>query len=200
MAELAGRVLGNFRNTYYNFPDAREFDGSTVSLHDGRCQVIAEVPRTFFETLCVQGSGMLSNGAPVSFHNRDCPCAEICPRTEQKICFDLLNSAQFPWGRGATGLPISPLSTVAVDSNVIPLGTALYIPEYDGLPRDKDATARHDGCFIAQDRGLKVQGLHVDIFTGRRETTEYFNNLVPSNSGVTVVIDSPRCAHSRVVR
>jgi 3D (Asp-Asp-Asp) domain-containing protein len=143
--------------------------------------------------VCVQGSGTLKAGGTVSFAKRDCACAAECPRTGQRICFDLLDKAQFPWGRGAMGKAITPLTTVAVDSNVIPLGTPLYIPEYDGVARDPSGNAVHDGCFLAEDRGLKVQGQHVDIFTGHSDITRLWNRLVPSNKGVTVVLESPRC-------
>ena len=53
----------------------------------------------------------------------------------------------------------------------------------------------HDGCFIAEDRGLKVVGKHVDVFTGNPETTTSWNRAVPSNQGVKVVIGASRCAH-----
>jgi 3D (Asp-Asp-Asp) domain-containing protein len=194
--KLEGRVLGSFRNTYYDFPSEAEHKGTSVPLKDPRCKTIAEVPRGFFEAVCVQGSGTLKRGSTVSFAKRDCECAELCPRTQQKICFDELDKARFPWGRGATGNPITPLLTVAVDSDVIPLGTPIYIPEYDGVPRDHDQSASHDGCFVAQDRGLKIKGNHVDVFTGHEAVTKLWNRLVPSNKGVTVVLDSPRCARA----
>lgn len=190
---LAGKVLGTFKNTYYDFPSEADFDGETVSLMSAACKPIANVPRSFYESVCVQGSGTLAAGGTVSFAKRDCSCAAECPRTGQHICFDLLDKQKFPWGRGATGKGITPLVTVAVDSSIIPLGTPLYIPEYDGVARDAAGTARHDGCFVAEDRGLAVKGEHVDIFTGYRAITQLWNRLVPSNSGVTVVVDSPRC-------
>ncbi len=189
-----GRSLGTFRNTYYDFPSELDFEGNDVELKNGDCKTIASVRRGFFEAVCVQGSGTLRQGTTVSFAKRDCTCAEICPRTSQKICFDALPQSEFPWGRGATGKPITPLLTVAVDVDVIPLGTPIYVPEFDGLPRDPEQSAAHDGCFIAQDRGLKVKGQHLDIFTGHRAMTQLWNRLVPSNKGVTVMLDSPRCA------
>lgn len=192
-----GRSLGSFRNTYYDFPAEAEYDGVSVALKDARCDTIREVPRTFFETLCVQGSGSLRSGATVSFAKRDCPCAEVCPRTQQRICFESLDPAVFPWGRGALGKAITPLLSVAVDSNVIPLGTALYVPELDGLPRDITGSSLHDGCFIAQDRGVRVKGKHLDVFTGQSSVTLLWNKLVPSNQGVTVVLDSSRCARAK---
>jgi hypothetical protein len=39
-----------------------------------------------------------------------------------------------------------------------------------------------------------VQGQHVDIFTGEERLTRLWNDLVPSNRGVTVFLDSPYCA------
>ncbi len=188
-----GKVLGTFKNTYYDFPSEDDFEGDAIDLMNGSCKSIARVPRTFYESVCVQGSGTLKAGGTVSFAKRDCGCAAPCPRTGQHICFDLLDKEQFPWGRGASGKGITPLVTVAVDSAIIPLGTSLYIPEYDGIARDASGTTKHDGCFLAEDRGLAVKGEHVDIFTGHREITQLWNRLVPSNSGVTIVIDSPRC-------
>ncbi len=194
--KIEGRVLGVFRNTYYDFPAERDHEGPTVPLKNAKCERIADVPRSFFEAVCVQGSGTLGDGSTVSFAKRDCECAELCPRTSQRICFDRLDRSEFPWGRGATGAPITPLLTVAVDSAVIPLGTPIYIPEYDGLPRDPGQTSQHDGCFVAQDRGLKVKGQQVDVFTGHAAMTKLWNRLVPSNTGVRVVLDNPKCARA----
>jgi 3D (Asp-Asp-Asp) domain-containing protein len=194
--EVGGKKVGTFRNTYYDFPSELDFEGASVDVKGQSCETIASVKRGFFEAVCVQGSGTLRQGATVSFARRDCDCAELCPRTGQKICFDLLDPKQFPWGRGATGKAITPLLTVAVDSEVIPLGTGIYVPEYDGLPRDPEERTLHDGCFVAQDRGLKVKGQHLDIFTGHRSMTELWNRLVPSNRGVTVVLDTQRCARA----
>lgn len=189
-----GRSLGVFRNTYYNFPDERDYQGGDdAQVMSGACSTIATVPRGFFEAVCVQGSGRLRSGQTISFARRDCECADLCPRSGQKICFEPLDRASFPWGRGAMGTAITPLRTVAVDSAVIPLGTPIYIPEFDGLPLDEEQSGVHDGCFIAQDRGTRVVGEHVDVFTGRERTTAFWNRLVPSNKGVNVVLDHPRC-------
>lgn len=187
-----GQLLGVFRNTYYDFPSEADFTGPKTPLMGPSCKAISEVPRGFYEAICVQGSGTLLSGATVSFAKRDCACAEVCPRTGQKICFDKLSKQEFPWGRGARGTAITPLRTIAVDSNVIPLGTKIYILEYDGASRSPGG-ARHDGCFIAEDRGMKVVGDHVDIFTGNPRVTEHLNQIVPSNDGVHVYLGTARC-------
>ena len=189
-----GRPLGTFRNTYYDFPRETDHSGAAISLMNATCQPIAQVPRSFYEAVCVQGSGTLKRGGTVSFSKRDCACAEVCPRTGQRICFDALDATAFPWGRGAAGTPITPMRTLAADTSVLPMGTVVYIPELDGAPRD-EAGDVHDGCFVVEDRGLRVKGEHVDIFTGFAANTALMNERVPSNQGVTVVVSAPRCAH-----
>ena len=190
-----GAPLEIYRNTYYDFPQesSSPIDDETRQLFDASCQPIRTVPRSFHDAVCVQGSGRLASGETVSFARRDCECASVCPRTDQKICFDVLDKSRFPWGRGATGRAITPLRTVAVDPDEIPLGATLYIPDYHGL-RGPDGKA-HDGCFLAEDRGLKVRGKHVDVFTGDPKTTTSWNDAVPSNQGVKVVVGASRCAH-----
>lgn len=188
-----GRVLGTFRNTYYDFPTEGEHTGHAVPLMNASCQPIAKVPRGFYDAVCVQGSGSLKAGGTVSFSKRDCACAEVCPRTGQKICFDALDKSTFPWGRGAAGTPITPMRTIAADTAVLPMGTVVYIPELDGAPRGETGDTL-DGCFVVEDRGLRVKGEHVDIFTGYSAQTAMLNERVPSNQGVTVVVDAPRCA------
>lgn len=193
-----GRVLGSFRNTYYDFPHEKDFGGEKVKLMSVDCHEIGTVALEFHDAICVQGSGMMANGTPVSFARRDCECARLCPRTQQHICFEAVDPKQFPWGRGALGQPITPLRTAAVDDSIIPMGTVMYIPDFDGMPSDVSEQSTHDGCFVAEDRGLKVKGKHVDIFTGHASMTRLWNERVPSNQGVTVVLDSPRC--SRLVK
>ena len=187
-----GRVLGQFRNTYYDFPREADHPAGSADLVDvmsTSCQSIAKVPRGFHDAVCVQGSGSLKKGGTISFAKRDCECAQICPRTNQKICFDALDPVAFPWGRGASGRAIHPLRTIAADTSVLPMGTVVYLPELEGAGEPAS-----DGCFVVEDRGVRVQGQHVDIFTGHPAQTAIVNHQVPSNQGVTVVVDAPKCA------
>lgn len=179
-----------FRNTYYDFP-AEGAGSKDATLFDASCKAITAVPRDFHDRVCVQGSGRLASGRTVSFAKRGCDCADVCPRTGQKICFESLDPTKFPHGRGATGKAITPLRTIAVDSSVIPLGTRVFIADFVGLPRP-DGT-KHDGCFIAEDRGVRVIGRQIDVFTGDPAVTAQWNQLVPSNRGVRVSVDDRRC-------
>jgi 3D (Asp-Asp-Asp) domain-containing protein len=191
-AGAGGRLLGTFRNTYYDFPNEAEHTGAPVALMSATCAPIAKVPQGFHDAVCVQGSGSLARGGTVSFAKRDCPCASVCPRTGQRICFEALDPAAFPFGRGAAGTPITPLRSVAADTEILPMGTVIYIPELDGIAAAGEPL---DGCFVVEDRGLRVKGEHVDIFAGRPAQTAALNQEVPSNQGVSVVVDAPRCAH-----
>lgn len=182
-----------YRNTYYFFPEEPGYpeSGATRQLFDKKCRVIRNVSKEFHDKLCVQGSGRLATGETVSFAKRGCTCAATCPRSSQKICYEALDPAKFPWGRGANGRAITPLRSVAVDPS-IPLGTVLYVPEMNGL-RDLDGKA-HDGCFVAEDRGSKVKGRQVDFFVGAAANGEAWNRAVPSNRGVHVVLGASQCA------
>jgi 3D (Asp-Asp-Asp) domain-containing protein len=189
-----GRRLSEpFRNTYYDFP-AEGAGAQSATVFDASCAPIAKVTQEFHDRVCLQGSGRLRGGGTISFAKRDCACAAECPRSGQRICFEKLDPKAFPTGRGSLGKPVTPLRTIAVDSDVLPLGTVVYIPEYDGLPTDQTGKL-HDGCFIAEDRGSKVVGRHIDVFTGDPSMTQRWNQLVPSNVGVRLELSSPRCAH-----
>jgi 3D (Asp-Asp-Asp) domain-containing protein len=187
--EVGNRKPDTFRNTYYDFP-SEGAGKKDAKVFDAACAPIADVTRTFHDKVCLQGSGKLATGETISFAKRDCACALECPKSGQKICFEKLDPKKFPSGRGALGQPVTPLKTIAVDDKVIPMGSSVYIPEYDGMPK---GSGKHDGCFVAEDRGSKVVGNHVDIFTGDPATTEAWNKLVPSNSGVHLELGSPRC-------
>ncbi len=184
-----------FRNTYYYFPQQSDFGGKRVSIHDPSCRRIDRVPADFYAAVCMQGSGRLSDGRTVSFARNRCSCALRCGRTGQRICFSPLDAEEFPWGRGAMGTAITPLRTIAVDSELIALGDTVYIPEYAGLPMDSEGKTHHDGCFLAEDRGGAVKGRHLDVFAGDVGTMELWNQLVPSNQGVTVVLSEKKCEY-----
>lgn len=193
ITEAGGSRRGDlFRNTYYDFP-AEGGGTKNAKVFDASCQPIASVTKDFHDKVCVQGSGRLSTGETVSFAKRDCACAAECPRSGQKICFEKLDPKAFPSGRGSLGTPVTPLRTVAVDPAVVPLGSVLFIPEFEGLTRPDNK--KHDGCFLAEDRGSKVVGRHIDIFTGDPAVTQTWNQLMPSNEGVHVEIGATRCAH-----
>lgn len=182
-----------FKLTYYDFPSEAESAASPSrrTVMSGSCQPIAEVPQSFHDSVCVQGSGKLASGQTISYAKRDCPCASECPRTGARICFEALDPDQFPWGRGASGKAILPLRTVAADTSVLPMGTMVYIAVFDGLMLPDGS--RHDGCFQVQDRGSKVKGAHLDVFTGDKAGTQAFREVVPKDGMADIIAGSSRC-------
>src|SRR4029078_13272392 len=94
----AGSEETLFSNTYYDFP-VEQGGAADTPLYTTRCELISVVPASFHDRLCVQGSGRMSSGETVSFGSRDCACAAVCPRTGQRICYEVLDAARFPSGR-----------------------------------------------------------------------------------------------------
>jgi len=96
----------------------------------------------------------------------------------------------FPMGVGASGMPLAPFRSVAVDTTRIPLGTRLYIPAVRRLLRN--AGVPHHGCFLADDRGGRIKGARIDLFVGNRALFErYLAKRMPRD--VRVYTRHPRC-------
>jgi 3D (Asp-Asp-Asp) domain-containing protein len=62
------------------------------------------------------------------------------------------------------GCRVVAMRTVAVDKNLIPKGSILFIKETVGL-RMPDGSA-HDGYWYASDTGGAIKGQRIDLFTG----------------------------------
>ncbi len=76
--------------------------------------------------------------------------------------------ARGPYGDGVSGMILRPYRTIAVDSDLIPYGSVIYIPDARGikitLPSNR--TVEHDGYFFAADCGSAIKKNHIDIFIG----------------------------------
>lgn len=103
-------------------------------------------------------------------------------------------------GVGVKDDPLIRFVSVAVDPQVIPLGTKLYIKELDGmeLPYLGDETGSnqhgelHDGCVIAQDIGAKIKGLEVDWFVEQKAHYQFLDKR-HALTHVTVHDGGARC-------
>lgn len=60
------------------------------------------------------------------------------------------------YGITFTGKPVREWHTIAVDPNVIPLGSLVYIPDFADKP--------NKGVFVAEDTGSAIIGRHVDVY------------------------------------
>ena len=62
------------------------------------------------------------------------------------------------------GCRVVPMRTIAVDKNIIPRRTVIFIKETVGL-KMPDGTA-HDGYWYASDIGGAIKGQRIDLYTG----------------------------------
>lgn len=70
-----------------------------------------------------------------------------------------------PLGCGVRNLPLMPFRTIAVDPNVIPLESVIFVPELRGRHFTlNDREFIHDGYLFAGDRGGAIKGKHIDVF------------------------------------
>ena len=190
------RRIGQVWNTYYVLSEEEDFRGQrTVMLHDGDCEPIEAVRRGFYDDLCIEGSGKLLTGRVVNFARsctRSCPAAPMCGTRPVRICYLALPKETFPFGMGA-GVPLVPGRSIAVDPDVIPLDSWVYLEELDGIVPPGE-TEPHDGCVRAEDTGGAIRGNHIDIFAGTRTLWRQWERIFRTRSRFTAWLDHPRCA------
>jgi 3D (Asp-Asp-Asp) domain-containing protein len=76
-------------------------------------------------------------------------------------------AARSRWGDGIEKYSLVPYRTIAVDPNVIPFGSTVFIPKAKGVKfMWLGETFTHDGFFFAGDKGGAIKGNHIDLFTG----------------------------------
>lgn len=194
------RSLGTLWNTYYIVADEEDFSGPrNTDLYDEDCRPITKVRRSFYNSLCIQGSGLLSDDRVVNFGKhctRTCRKARVCRRFPVRICYKVLDPERYPWGMGKAPRPLVPDWSIAVDPDLVPLDSIVYLEELDGLvPPGK--TVPHDGCVGAVDTGGRIDDDHIDIFAGTRRRWLAWEKLLPTKSRLKGWLDHPRCAEYR---
>ncbi len=137
----ARKKVGRAVLTFYWIVDesSSRYDGKRdTELRDARGRVITETHVRFRKDLVMEGTGWLRDGRTVRF--------DRTVRGEHR--FRIIKSR---YGITARGCAADPYRTVAVDPDFVKLGSTIYIPELKGtiLP---DGT-KHDGIFVANDRG-----------------------------------------------
>ena len=145
-----------------------------LPVFDRAGEQIAQVSDRFFERLKMEGSGKLIDGRMINF---------VLPGKY------MIAPETAPYGLGARSLPLIPYRSVAVDRQVLSLGTNLYMSKLDGmlLPSGK----RHDGCLVASDVGSLIKGWHIDLFAPTHENALQLMRKVPEHAKVT--LDKVKC-------
>lgn len=179
-----GHRLGEFQMSVYWLAHEKWFRGPRrAPLYAGKKRV-AWVNTRFAKAVRMQGSGILRNGWLVQYRSTCRYKGRFCLRVR------VLSRRRFPAGVGAAGRPLRALRSLAVDTRQIAFGTKLYIPALAQLLRRKGA--KHNGCFVAHDRGGRIRGARLDLFAGTRSTyRRYLKGRLPKK--VQVYIDHPRC-------
>jgi 3D (Asp-Asp-Asp) domain-containing protein len=160
-----GPGLGKFLFTFYWAAEESDFkDRWNAYIYDDQCAIVAPVSIAFLKSLAMEGTGFLSDGRLVNFQNR-CICS-----WENTACFMEVKDER-TWGIGVDGRALQPFRSVAVDQNVIPIGTKLYVPDLDGLEMPGEPPWGgfvHDGCLVADDRGSAIDDQQLDFYSARR--------------------------------
>jgi 3D (Asp-Asp-Asp) domain-containing protein len=95
--------------------------------------------------------------------------------------------AKGPYGDGVQGYKLRPYRTIAVDKNIIPYGTVLFVPKAKGstIQLPSGVAVTHDGYFFAGDTGGAIKGNHIDVFCGN-QSENCFPDFIASNPNQTV--------------
>jgi 3D (Asp-Asp-Asp) domain-containing protein len=132
-----------------------------VTIYEGKtCEPLADVTKAFAGQLALQGTGKLNDGRTLNVWGA-CSCG-------YSPCFKVTETK---WGTAGSGRGLQPFRTVAVDRNLIKLGSLLYVPQLEGKTMPGRAPWGgfvHDGCVVADDTGGGIKGNQLDLFVGRR--------------------------------
>jgi 3D (Asp-Asp-Asp) domain-containing protein len=158
-----------------------------VELYTLEGYFFGRVPERYACSLKLEGSGLLRDGRVVNYTG---PC-----KFGYGTCFEQLDIADFPFGRGAGLRPLIPFKSVAVDPRVIRLGEPLYIPELDGLALPDGSI--HDGCVRADDTGGGIKGRKMDFFVVTYGNFRALLDNLLGVSWVTPYVEAPRCDYLR---
>lgn len=195
-AVASRRSLGTLWNTYYFLADEDDHTGpQDTPIYDSSCTEIARVRQDFHDSVCIEGSGILSDRRVINYATTctdSCPAARTCGAEGYRICYSVLDSDRYPWGMGAGARPLEPDRSMAVDRDLIALGTWVYFEELDGLIRP-GTSEPHDGCLRADDVGGAIIGDHFDFFAGTRSRWLEWETALPTRSTLNAWADDPRC-------
>jgi len=111
---------------------------------------------------------------------------ELLSADKSYVFFRLADDGPF----GSMGKLLTPMSSIAVDRKLIPLGAtlAMSVP----LPAPKSGgPGRLSGLMMAQDTGGAIVGNHVDLFCGSGEYAEFVSGRM-KNPGVLHLLISQR--------
>ncbi len=148
------RYLGKFKVTYYWVVDEKEYPLSrAVPLYTRDGKLLGRFSSAFVRDFKIESCARLRDGR----------CISYLKRQDRVVMVDKF--------LGHGGYTLERLKSVAVDTDVIPLGSTIYIPQAENVTVNGK---RLNGLFYAHDVGSAVNGRHIDIFIGEKENMSAF--------------------------
>ena len=158
-----------------------------VELYTPAGFYFGRVPERFAWSLRLEGSGLMKDGRVINYTGK-CPFG-------YGTCFEQLDVAEHPFGRGAGVRPLVPFKSVAVDPRLVPIGEPIYIPEFDGLVLPDGSI--HDGCVRADDTGGGIKRRKMDFFVVTYGNFRFLLDELQNVTWITPHIEAPRCEYIR---
>ncbi len=143
------RYLGKFKLTFYWVVEEKDYPKrSVVPLYSVDGKLVGRFCPNFIKDFKIESAARLRNGLCISYLKK---------QNRVKIVDRFL---------GYGGYRLSELKSIAVDTSIIPLGSKVYIPQFEGV---KINNQELNGIFYAHDIGSTVKGRHIDLFLGNKD-------------------------------
>ncbi len=192
--EKGGKL--NLWSTYYYVPTLVNADNGLALLDKN------EEPTGFHLNICewckaaIEGTVAIKKNEEIyvlNYAGRSKNLQNDCRNCEKYQSYDgyektgkvLWAPTEAQFGLGVKGYHLIPYKTIAVDPNVIPYGSVIYVPEAEGVAykNSNGEITKHNGLFFAGDTGSKIIGNHIDVFIGY-DTTHSFSFITSKASDV----------------
>jgi 3D (Asp-Asp-Asp) domain-containing protein len=163
----AARYLGKFKITYYWVVDEADYPKTRATpLYTVDGKLIGRFSQSFVKDFKTESAARLHDGRCISYLKK---------QNRVQVVERFL---------GHGGHTLTELKSIAVDPNIIPLGSKVYIPQFEGVNiKGKEL----NGVFYADDVGSAVKGNHIDVFLGDKDYMNILSSAGVKSSGVVDV-------------
>jgi len=110
--------------------------------------------------------------------------SEILNQNPSFVFFQLREDGPY----GSMGRKLTPMASVAVDPDVLPLGSLLALNV--DLPDKEDSTPELKGFGLAQDEGGVIKGHHLDLFCGTGEEAKNLAGRMKKKGKIYLMLDA----------
>lgn len=163
------RYLGKFKVTYYWVVDESDYPRSrTTPLYTVDGRLLGRFCPAFVRDFKTESAARLRDGRNISYLKK---------ADRVKIVDRFL---------GHGGFTLTELKSIAVDPDIIPLGSKVYIPQFEGISINGQQL---NGVFYAHDIGSAVKGNHIDVFIGSKNYMQILSSAgIRSSSLVDIYL------------